>query len=470
MRKFWIAAVLFIALICGSRAQQRPNIILIMTDDQQYEQIQFMPNLLALIAQKGTTFNKGYATNALCCPARATILTGQYTHNHLIYGNAPPRGGFDKVYSTGLEQNSINVRLQQAGYRTSWIGKYVNRYTDPSVVPGLPSTYIPPGWNNWETWLSDDQNKGAFNYKLNENGIIKQYGSIASHYLTDVLKAKAVNFINRQTGPFFLVVAPFAPHSPAQPAPRHAQLFLTAKQPRVPSFNEADVSDKPAYIRSLPLLNVVVTNQADLLYRNQLRSLQAVDEMIAAVDDALISKGFSSNTYIFFITDNGTHNGHHRMQYGKKLHYETDIRIPFIVRGPGIPAGASSDLVVSNVDLAPTFAAIAGLSFSSMDGRSLLGLFDGSATEWRTALLLENYSPIPEAQGSPVKLESAGLRDSRYSYVEYYNVASEIEIYDNQVDPHQLNNQAGIINAALFQSRLALLKTCVGQGCRDGER
>ena len=226
----------------------KPNIVLILTDDEDVAIHEFMPKTRALLADQGTTFNNFFVSYAFCCPSRASILRGQYGHNTHVMGNELPYGGYEKLHQQGLEQSTIATWLQAAGYHTALFGKYVNRYE--------PERGVPPGWTDWYGGGTDAH--VGYNYKLNENGQIVAYGSAPDDYATDVLSRKAVEVIRRSTAarqPFFLYVAPFVPHSPAAAAPRHLHLFRDAPLPRPRAFDEADVSDKPTVIQSFPHLD-----------------------------------------------------------------------------------------------------------------------------------------------------------------------------------------------------------------------
>jgi N-acetylglucosamine-6-sulfatase len=469
----------------------RPNIVMILADDLdlKLDSLNYMPNLQTLMAQQGTTFTQSLVTESLCCPSRTTILRGQYVHNHQVLNNEYPTGGYRKFSESGHESSNLGVWLQSGGYNTTFLGKYLNGYP----IQGS-STHVPIGWSEWNGGLGAniyDMN----NYQLNVNGTVTSYGATAADYLTDVLSNKAVDFINRNatnTTPFFVYLNPTAPHIPATPATRHAALFPTAQTPRSPSFNEANISDKPAQIRNLPLLNQNQINNLDSNYRTRIRSLQAVDEMIASVIQALQTSGKLNNTYIVFASDNGFHMGQHRMPQGKATAYEEDVVVPLIVRGPNVPANRTlNNYMVGNIDFAPTFAEIAGVSVPSfVDGRSFKSLLTNNpplATSWRQYFLIEQYafstpelgdqfpSSISAINGE--KLNAGGtnptitaVRTPRYKYVEWDT--GERELYDLQNDPYELSNfyptgDANLI--AKLSSKLAALKTCIGEQCRSIE-
>jgi arylsulfatase A-like enzyme len=477
------AALLAIAASTPASAQPpaRPNIILVLTDDLDLKlgTISTMPYLKSLMIDQGTTFSQATVSLSLCCPSRGTILRGQYAHNHEVFTNTPPEGGFEKFHALGLENETVETALQSAGYRTVLLGKYLNGY------PGqLGQGYVPPGWSEWYSPVGGTPYNN-FNYILNENGTPVPYGSAPQDYLTDVISRKADDFIRRTapTGqPFFIYLATYAPHSPYTPAPRHENLFPDAHAPRTPSFNEADVSDKPAHIRNLPLLTSAQIATIDESYRKRLQAMQAVDEMLASLIQTLAQTGELANTYIVFTSDNGYHMGQHRLQPGKYWPYEPDVRVPFIVRGPGVPAGQARTLPAGNVDLAPTFEQWGGAAPPSypFDGRSLAPLFNSPATNWRQNALLEQYPFRPSANSTGVleppdpsdaqldlTPEYVGVRTSTFKFVEY--PTGEREFYDLVNDPDELNNLAGGLSQA-YLNQLSnfshAFNGCVGAGCR----
>jgi len=462
----------------------RPNIIFILTDDLDAGSAAFMPRLKALLIDQGVSFSNFFVSFSLCCPSRATILRGQYAHNTQILGNRPPDGGFEKFYSLGEENSTIATWLQAAGYRTMYVGKYLNGYPGDAAL-----TYVPPGWDEWYSAVKGNP-YSEYNYTLNENGKLVSYGNTPEDYGTDVYARKAVDFIQRtakEGKPFFIHLSVYAPHGPATPAPRHENLFPNAQAPRTPNFNEEDVSDKPAYIRNRPPLTSREIVQIDEQYRERLQSLQAVDDAIASLIDTLNATGQLDKTYIFFTSDNGFHLGNHRLALGKVAPYEEDIRVPLIVRGPGVPAGQTREHLVGNVDLAPTWAELAGAQAPAfVDGRSLvplLGEIPPSPESWRQAFLLENGDlaaqtrvlttepgdfarQIREAGIPPFR----GLRTKDYLYVEYNT--GERELYDLTHDPYELENLVSTADPALLKrlsSWLAELRRCAGASCRAAE-
>ncbi len=446
-----------------SGAHEKPNFIVILTDDLDAKSVEFMPRLKALLAHEGTTFSNFFVTDSLCCPSRASLLRGQYPHNHQVISNLQPAGGFGKFHELGHEQSTIATWLKAAGYRTVLLGKYLNGY------PGKESLYVPPGWDEWYALMN--RHAAYFNYGLNENVRVVSYGHDANEYQTDVLAAKTVDFIARTNAngkqPFFIYLAPSAPHLPATPAPRHEEKFRHATAPRTASFNEGELSGKPAWLRDKPPLSSEEIADIDRIYRRRLQSMLAVDEMIETIVGALQAHGLLKQTYIFFTSDNGFHLGEHRLKLGKGTAYEEDIRVPLIVRGPGLPAGRTLQHLALNIDLAPTLAELAGVTAPSfVDGRSLRPLLTGASLSpgaWRQDFVVEYWSH------SPRRLPGyKALRTKDHLYVEY--ATGERELYDLRADPYELRNLANSADPgfiARLSKRLAALAHCAAEKCRQ---
>jgi N-acetylglucosamine-6-sulfatase len=451
--------------------ENRPNILFILTDDldSRLNTMDYMQNVQDLLVSHGTSLENYFVTSPVCCPSRATTLRGQYTHNHAVYNNYAPDGGFEKFNETKEEDSTLAVWLQSAGYRTALMGKYLNNYpyTDNRV-------YVPPGWSEWYSPAKKNAYDG-YDYTLNENGVLVSYSPAEKNYFTDVLSRKAVDFIvraNKDDTPFFLYLAPFAPHEPATPSYRHSELFSDVTVLRSPSFNEADISDKGPGLNGNPLLTDAQILEMDNLYRNRIRSLQAVDEMVAELIKTLDETGQLENTYIIFTSDNGFHMGQHRLYSGKEFLFEEDISVPFVVRGPGIPENvAVSEYLTGNVDLASTLTEWAGVQPPAfVDGRSLADLLGGSPIEpenWRTVYLLEEYRSGDKNFPTPTY---SGLRTSQYLYVEYSE--DFVEFYDLQKDPYQLENIAPTTDPSVlkyYSDSLKALNQCSGDTCRELE-
>jgi arylsulfatase A-like enzyme len=467
----------------GSQA----NIVFILSDDEDVAAHAFMPKTKLLLHDQGTTLRNFFVTYALCCPSRASILRGQYPHNTKVESNYPPAGGYLRFLNRGLEHATIGTWLQSAGYRTVFAGKYLNGYGDSGLPP------VPPGWNSWYGALGLQPVQG-FNYDLNENGTVVHYGSAPGDFLTDVIAGKAVAAIHQAAAdkiPFFLYLAPTSPHFPAAFAPRHAGLFSGAPLPTPPNFDEADVSDKPLVVRSRPLLTPANVSNQTTIYRDRLRSLQSVDDLVDSVVTALTADGLLDNTWIFYMSDNGYFLGEHRGLQGKNLPYEEDLRVPFAVRGPHVAAGLVLDEIGLNIDLAPTFAEIAGITPTiAVDGRSMVSLLTGGAAGWRQSFEAERGpadTSLNSIQGMSIpgggQLEPGdaaerfagsgwnAIRTARWKYVEWGN--GDRELYDLSADPYELGNllfTGGDTSAApALAARLQELMTCAGSACRSLE-
>ena len=442
---------------------ERPNIILVLTDDMRKDDLEHMPRTRNLIADQGMTFSNAFVTQANCCPSRATILRGQYPHNHGVLNNSPPKGGFPRFKELGRENSTIATWLNDDGYRTVLLGKYLNGY--PTDDP----TYIPPGWDEW--YASVDS--GYYDYKLNENGTVVSYGSAGQDYLTDVLGVKAQDYVRRTVSdpaPFFMYLAPAAPHHPYTPAPRHEG--ATPEDVRVPrhagQFNEKDMGDKPSWARELPRLNSREVAGLDANYRKRLNSLLAVDEMVAGLVEELDAAGELDNTYIVFTSDNGYHMGEHRLAEAKKVPYKESIRVPLVIWGPGIPAGRTTGQFALNNDLAPTFADLGAASTPGfVDGRSLKPLFAADAPDWRTAFLVQHWFGGPGDVSIPYK----AVRTSQHKYIRYSNT-KEKELYNLGKDPYETRSIHRSASESLMgglRSRLTALKGCAAESCREAE-
>jgi arylsulfatase A-like enzyme len=410
----------------------QPNIVLILTDDQRFDELDHMPSVQSQLIDKGTTFSNGYVVNPLCCPSRTTILTGKYSHGTDVYSNIPPYGGFQTFVTSNHEDRStIATWLQKAGYDTGIVGKYLNGYTAKRTA------YVSPGWNTWNILANPGADGGYFNETMSINGVSKVYGSSAADYSTDVLSGYATQFIQNAPAnqPLFLFFAPKAPHPPATPPPRYADSLTDIAPLRPPNYNEADVSDKPAYIQAVPP-GGSWAQQQDNLRLHQYQSLLAVDDAVANIVNALRDAGRLQDTLILFASDNGLSLGEHRWT-NKKAPYEEDIRVPIIARYDALLHQTASvdDHFVLNLDFAPTFAAAGGTTAPNAEGVSILPLLDGSAASWRTDFLVEHE----DTRAVTVPTYCA-VHNEQYMYVEYST--GEEELYDLQADPYELQNQA----------------------------
>jgi N-acetylglucosamine-6-sulfatase len=451
----------------------------ILTDDMKASDLDkvvngqyVMPKTQNLLVKQGVKFTKPWVTRSLCCPSRATILRGQYTHNHQVWTNVNPSGGFWNFYDRNLERSTIATWLDRRDgkeyYDTILIGKYLNRYGLARNGTYEPTTHVPRGWDKWYAWEGTYYRPNT--YDINRNGRIVTYQRSRRHD-TDLHAQTAVNFISKSAGgrPFFMYLAPNAPHKPAYSAPRHANLFTDVPLPRPTSFNEADVSDKPAWVRNKPFLSSAKIQELTTLYRKRLRALKSVDDMVGRVVGALRDIRELDNTYIVFTSDNGYYLGEHRLEE-KAAAYNAAPRIPLVIRGPGVPAGVSRSQMVLNNDFAPTFASWAGVRPRNVvDGRSLKPLLTTSPPpSWRSAFLVEHRSAPEEYPYVRSIPDYDAIRTARYSYVAY--ATGERELYDLNTDPTELTNiydpDSPIVSD--LHARLNALKSCAGRNMSAG--
>ncbi len=501
----------------GPGAQPRPNILVIMTDDQRYDEVtnSTMPTVVHRIADQGTTFKNNFVTSPLCCPSRSTFITGQYGHNHGVLTNSP---GYPDLVD---KPNVLPAWLHRAGYETGLVGKFMQGYVDRRARKPAP------GWDKWYGMLRPFR---YFDFRLGVNGKVVRFPDRRRFYLTSVLSRYAVRFVRKaapRKKPFFLEYAPWAPHESHKevgeqktggggrvafargshdtrcsnttvPAPQDENAFLDAPLPMPPSFDEPDVGDKPDFIRLLPRFGEPGGHDLrDIVrrYRCRLASLPSVDRSVARLLRTLSNAGELDNTLIIFTSDNGFFAGEHRLALGKDYPYEESIRVPLIIRTPPSfdpsPPGSVVNEDVANIDLAPTilnFAAGAPGSSSAqpcispthcrvMDGRSMLPLLQGNTSVWPPDRALE----IELSIGCPY----AAVRTPRYMYAEYTEVldssgaclpSNEKELYDLQHDPYELQNlmppggpapsPATVIG---LQQQLEDLRACSGIPGRDPE-
>jgi arylsulfatase A-like enzyme len=470
----------------NSMRPYRPNIVLFMLDDARVDDIRYMPFVQEYLVKGGTTFENSFVVRSLCCPSRVTLQTGQYPHNHGVKDNV-----VNGLYGYQIldHRNTLSIWLQDAGYFTGHFGKYLNGYggSDSSTVAGVPPYEVPPGWDIWQALVGPD-NYDYVNFRINHNNVIEQF---TGSYSTDVLKIKAVRFLNKaqESGkPFYLSFNAIAPHSGgsggalppgrAYPAPRHLWKYRGVMMPTTPSFNEADVSDKPEYVRQMPSFSTKTTADINRKWRRRVESLLAVDEAIAAIVQKLESIGQIDNTVIILTSDNGFMLGEHRIGWGKKVMYEESYRVPFVIRGPNIPHGATVSLMVKNIDWAPTILDLAdaqavdartGGEFP-MDGASFAPILYGNSSwetrHWTKDFIMEGYYLSTDTS---VNDRFKGIHTKRYAYVVYDT--GEKELYDLLRDPYQMRNKisnpayAGV--AQVLQWRFENLRHCVGIECRD---
>ena len=430
----------------------RPNVLFILTDDQRWDSTDathspggafVMPRTRKEIAEQGLELPNAFITTPLCCPSRSSILSGQYAHRHGVYKNDGNNGGADDFADT----STLATWLQAAGYRTALIGKYLNGYNN--LWPSGSPPYVPPGWTVWQGL----KRVSFFDWIFIEPDGLGGYqeaagGSDPEDYLTDVLRERAKRFITESVvagEPFFLYLAFKAPHLPQIPAPRHEGTLQHIPPWRPPSYNEADVSDKPSWVQALPLQS---SAQLDQIRIDQLEMLQAVDEAIGGnpaygivgIMEHLQTLGVADDTLVIFISDNGWLWGEHRLR-AKNQPYEESIRTPMMIRYPKlIPLPRTDERFALNIDIAPTLAELAGIGVPIFeDGSSMVRVLDGTAPSWRADLLAEAW---------PGTHPWATVREAQWKYTEIPLTPGdpatlfEVELYDLVNDPYELENVA----------------------------
>jgi arylsulfatase A-like enzyme len=536
-----------LALLCligfgGQRAQpaaaaaQRPSFVVIQTDDQTLDELyagfgeprlQTMPNTLRLIAKRGMTFNRYYVSYPLCCPSRVTLLTGRYAHNTGVKGNVQPNGGYFGFSFRAAYAHNLAVWLQNAGYRTIHVGKFLNGYGDEPYSSGRE---VPPGWSAWHTVLNADTNHYYYGYTLNNNGQVegpygdsgswetREYGvrddigcpfapanGLPCYYETDMLTNIAAQEMRGTSPeqPFYLQLDYTAPHGdfrkPAgpEPAPRHYGWFEGAPYPhdRSQGVDEGNVNDKPRFIREAPYLSLSDIHTYRVYYDKQLEALRSVDDGVREIVNTLGSLHRLRNTYILFTSDNGFFFGEHRLLGGKFLAYEPSTHLPFLIRGPGIRPNSQSNEIVGNTDIAPTVLELAGANADkSIDGRSMVPFLHDPGLTTLRPFLFESFvetddvesagaidQPGPQSRpenkraGATASLlappkDYEGILLGPYKYIAWPD--GEKELYDLERDPYELHNIVRDPNYFpvrnfLHHELLNRLEDCVGRTCRE---
>jgi N-acetylglucosamine-6-sulfatase len=534
----------------SAAARQRPSFVVIQTDDQTLNGLyaafkaspgapatRAMPNTLDLLAKRGMTFSRYYVSYPLCCPSRVTLLTGRYAHNHNVRGNVPPEGGYTGFSVRNAMHHNIAVWLHQAGYRTIHVGKFLNGYGDEPFDNGRT---VPPGWDAWHTVLNADTNHYYYGYTMNDNGRIdgpfgdsgswetREYGvrddpgcpfapanGQPCYYETDHLTMNAVEELQATPPeqPLYLQLDYTAPHGdfrhPAgpEPAPRHYGWFEGAPLPHdsAEGLNEADVKDKPRFIREAPLLTPGELHTYRVYYDKQLEALRSVDDGVKMIVQTLAQTSRLHNTYILFTSDNGFFFGEHRLAGGKFLAYEPSTHLPFLIRGPGIKPGSSSGELVANIDIAPTILELAGVKTdTSIDGRSMVPFLHDPSLRTNRPILFESFVETNDVEenggGPPVSSTStaaggsgggptvnarpsrgagasiaappkdyAGIRLGPWKYIEWPD--GEKELYDIETDPNELHNRVREPNLFpirhFLHAQLLRLESCIGRECRE---
>jgi arylsulfatase A-like enzyme len=392
---------------CSSRQDDpRPNFLIIVSDDQRYDTMQYMPKTQELIFDQGVTFSHAYITTPLCCPSRSSIFTGMYAHNHGVLDN-----------DMELNVETFITTLHENGYYTGLVGKYLNSW-DGEARP------------EFDYWVSYARGETRYNNpRLNVNGTWERH---SGQYITDALGNYAQEFLTKaakQNQPFVLLLTVNAPHDPATPAEEDKDKLKDLAPYRPPNFNEEDMSDKPAWMGQKPLLNETEIAKIDAFRRDQILTLFSLDRAIEKVMGTLTETRTLDMTMVFYLSDNGKHYGEHRLD-SKNTFYEEAVLVPFAIRYPPlIPKPYTDNRVIANIDIAPTLYDLADLPIpDNMDGLSLSGLFDPKVT-WREGVLLEGWPP---------RGVYTAIHTERYVYAE--TVEDIAELYDLETDPYELSN------------------------------
>jgi arylsulfatase A-like enzyme len=445
-----------------------PNLVVLLLDDTPFQLFgdgdarRYVPKTYAHVADSGVRFERGYVNVSLCCPSRASILTGLYQRHHQVLNNSQLVGGFTNF----ADKATIATALRGAGYVTALMGKYLNGYRNEKVS-GWP--YVPPGWDEWRGAPDSSKEGGSprndyYEYTLVEKAFDStavaenHFGSKPADYVTGVLTRRAVDFIRRvpASRPLFLYLSYIATHGPYTPAPQDRGACASLPPWRPPSFNEENVGDQPGYVRKLPKLRPHQASRAAADRRGMCETLRAVDRSVDSLFAALANTGRLANTYVVVVSDNGYHFGEHRLVHRKATLFEETTHVGFMVRGPRVPVRADDDHFVQLSDIAPTLLEWAGVPRAlTVDGVSLATMLTTPSTPWRTELLLEQLDPTKPLE------KSEGLRDAKWSYHEFRN--GDRALYDMTEDPYQQTNLATApsqaATVAKLAARLAALRT-----------
>lgn len=447
--------------------KNRPNIIMVLTDDLDWQLVKpkLLPYITKLIRQKGATLGIE-DEQSLCCTSRASILTGKYSHNTHVVGNTFPGGGYASFHRYD-EAHALPVWLHKAGYYTAFMGKYFNEYPFPPDYPraGVPDNYMPPGWDKFITPVGGNP-YAQFDVRLADSG--KVAPKMSHKFLGYILAHDAIRTLKKVPAhhPFFEEISTFSPHKPYAFPKKYAHDFTHLHYPHTPAFNEKNMHDKPMPLHNASPLTKAEVAHINEVYRDRVRAMQVVDHMVKRIMHVLAEKGELDNTYVVFTSDNGYFMGEHRRYIGKYDQYQTSLNVPLFVRGPGIAPGSDMrGVLASNIDLAPTYAQIAGVAPTSpVDGISLLNTWHGkpaSADDRRYLLIARGDIPTYKhaASGLEEPPESgaetphqAKVNDfngvdyeGRYIYIRHTDkkLKPRPEFYDLQTDPYELNNLLG---------------------------
>src|SRR4051794_39222058 len=478
-----IALLFALAVVQPAEAQPRPNIVFVLTDDLSWNLVPYMPQVQQLQSE-GMTFERYVVTDSLCCPSRASILTGRYPHSTGVLKNMGADGGFGAFHGYE-EQSTFATALQRSGYRTALFGKYLNGYF-PFTRVDFERPYVPPGWSEWAV---GGQAYREFNYNLavkprGGRARIVRYGNAPEDYLTDVISGFGKGFVAdavTDRKPFLLELSTYAPHAPYTPAPRDAAGFPALVAPRTALFDAPQDFPAPAWLSTVALSAPEIAG-IDRDFRLRVQSVQAVDRMIGELRAQLSALGVAQNTYFVFSSDNGYHMGERRLTPGKQTAWDHDVRVPLIVVGPGVAPSSNVHELAANVDLRPTFQELAGVRVGSqVEGRSLVPLLRGTPPPgWRTMTLVEHrgaYTQVadPDFQGAREGKPPSyvALRFADALYVQFESARFAPEYYDLTADPDERQNlypELSMSRKAQLAAQVELMHACEGgASCRAAD-
>lgn len=499
-----------------------PNFVLILTDDQDVVLggMDRMKSLKFLVQKQGVTFSNSFVVSPLCCPSRSSMLTGRYVHNHGAINNSYSGECSGRRWQLGPEKKTFAAHLKKNGYSTFYAGKYLNQY-GTGAAGGV--AHVPPGWDSWVGLVG---NSRYYNYTLSVNGTQEIHkDNPKNDYFTNVIRKKALAFLDSSSShmPFFMMISTPASHAPFTPEPKYASNFTDLKAPRDPNFNIKAGSDKHWLMRhGIQPLPEDTIDKIDEVYRKRLRTLLTVDDIIKDVIESLSSKGVLSNTYIIFTSDNGYHMGQFSLPLDKREPYESDIRVPLLIRGPGITPGQIIKYASLNIDLAPTILDLASVPIPKyMDGTSLKSILineeSKTVNSWKhyfykkSPIKMDNRASVDNAKRRSCLIEHSGEGKEKGneacnegpgltgcnpefscrcsdSWNNTYACIREVSIqkdrlfckwndkykfeehYDMKIDPFQLNNTIKYITKDIHKKMLLLLKNlqqCHGIRCRE---
>ncbi|KAK7788721.1 hypothetical protein R5R35_011011 [Gryllus longicercus] len=450
-----------------------------------------MKKVQQLIANKGVTFLNAFVTTPICCPSRSSILTGKYLHNHHTVNNSVSGGCSNFNWQQNQEKQSFAVPLHHAGYKTFYAGKYLNQYGEKKTGG---TKHIPLGWD-W--WLGLVGNSRYYNFTLSVNGSAKHY---KEDYLTDVIKDYALQFI-QQLNPkekFLMMLSPPAPHAPFEPAVKYKDTYRNVTALRTPNFNVPVTKNKHWLMRMQPSpLPTSLLPTLNKIYHRRWETLLSVDDMVESVMNELENKRILNDTFIIYTSDHGFHIGQFGLPWDKRQPYEFDIRVPLLVRGPGIPEKKVVSQPVLNIDLAPTIVDMAGLSFAEeRDGKSFLPFLKHPGQYYGRKFLIEYEGEGSKRSISPscslpqdntlaeCSIEaSCKCQDSRnntyecirhlnrnvnFIYCQFEDREKFVEAYDLVKDPYQMQNIGSTLDSKatkFYKDALQILLKCRGFEC-----